>query len=100
MLSTTIGYLSTANQCGETLPQCIVTEAEFETVAAATLKDLGSRQTESHSFFGQSQEEGRRGQVVCRLCKTKNHPLWFCNEFKQKSPAEHWHVAKTSWLGI
>ena len=94
LLITTIGYLSTASQCGDTLPQCIITDAEFQTVAADTLTEFGSRQKESHSFVGESQEEGRRGQVVCRLCKTKNHPLWFCNEVKQKSPAEHWHVAK------
>ena len=82
------------SECVETLHQWIIKEAEFQTVAAETLKGLGSRQKDSHSFFGQSQEDGRRGQAVCQLCKTKNHPLWFCNEFKQKSPAERWHVAK------
>ena len=75
------------------LRQWIIKEAEFQTVVAETLKGLGSRQNDSHSFFGPSQEDGRRGQVVCRVCKTKNHPLWCCNDFKKKSPAEHWHVA-------
>ena len=68
-------FVHSKSECVKTLCQWIIKEAQFQTVAAETLKGLGSRQKDSHSFFGQSQEDGRRGQVVCRLCKTKTHPL-------------------------
>lgn len=75
-------------ECVETLRQWIIKEAEFQTVAAETLKGLRSRQRDSNSFFGQSREDDRRGTVMYRLCKTNNHPLWLCNKFKQKDPTD------------
>ena len=70
-------------------------EAEYQTVAAETIKGMGTRFKDSQqTMFGDDAPKYKKtGKMTCVICG-KSHPVWSCKTFEKMDVPQRWEQAK------
>ena len=89
-------------ECVDTLRDWVIQEAEFQTIAAETLRGVSSsgHQRRGQTYFGtkwnqpkNSEEQSGNKKRPCKVCE-ENHPIWVCDSFKGMTVSKRWETAK------
>ncbi|MCG8045578.1 MAG: DUF1759 domain-containing protein, partial [Candidatus Thiodiazotropha taylori] len=88
-----------------TLRTWVLQEAEFRTIASETVHGLTGRMSNNatarsitkyenqRTFFGEIKDKRSVPKLTCRECG-KQHGIWSCRIFAQRSVRDRWNVAK------
>ena len=88
-------YENSEDESVETLRQWVIKEAEFQTIAAETVRGLLPKKEGVRTHFGQNQSQQQVGDLKksCKVCDGQHGP-WRCDEFKKMSVSSRWETAK------
>ena len=87
----------------------IIQESEFQTIASETVRGFNgddeytqttrpvSRYRNQRTLFGETDNNRGRSTLPCQVCE-KQHNIWSCNDFIQKSVPERWNIARVFQL--
>ena len=87
----------------------IIQESEFQTIASETVRGFNgddeytqttrpvSRYRNQRTLFGETDNNRGWSTIPCQVCD-KQHNIWYCNDFIQKSVPERWNIARVVQL--